>query len=46
LSRVLPHTGWGRHVVSIGLGPDLELCAALDATDAVPVMIAGRITRQ
>jgi 2-phosphosulfolactate phosphatase len=46
LSHLLPDTGWGRHVVSIGLGPDLELCAALDVTDAVPVMTAGRITRQ
>lgn len=46
LSRFLPDTGWGRHVVSIGLGPDLELCAALDVTDAVPVMTAGRIARQ
>lgn len=46
LSHVLPDTGWGRHLVSIGLGPDLELCAALDVTDAVPVMTAGRITRQ
>jgi len=46
LSHLLPDTGWGRHVVSIGLGPDLELCAALDVTDAVPVMTAGRIARQ
>ena len=46
LPHLLPDTGWGRHVVSIGLGPDLELCAALDVTDAVPVMAAGRITRQ
>jgi 2-phosphosulfolactate phosphatase len=46
LARLLPDTAWGRHVVSIGLGPDLDLCAALDVTDAVPVMAAGRITHQ
>ena len=43
LSGLLPRTGWGSHIVAIGLGPDLEICARLDVTDAVPVMADGLI---
>jgi 2-phosphosulfolactate phosphatase len=43
LLALLRGSGWGRHIVSIGLGPDLEICAQLDATNVVPVMAGGRI---
>ena len=44
LPDLLRETAWGRHIVTIGLGADLDLCAQLDTTDVVPVMIGGRIT--
>lgn len=44
LPGLLRGTGWGRHIVEIGLGADLDLCAQLDVTDVVPVMTGGRIT--
>ena len=44
LPSLLRETGWGRHIVGIGLGADLERCAELDITDVVPVMTGGRIT--
>ncbi len=44
LPGLLRATGWGRHIVEIGLGADLDVCAQLDVTDVVPVMTGGRIT--
>jgi len=46
LAELLPRTGWGRHIVEIGLGPDLALCARVDVTEAVPVMVEGLIGRE
>jgi 2-phosphosulfolactate phosphatase len=43
LPGLLRGTGWGRHIVEIGLGADLDVCAQLDTTDVVPVMTGGRI---
>ena len=43
LPALLRETGWGRHIESIDLGPDLDICARLDATNVVPVMVEGRI---
>ena len=43
IPRLLFETGWGSHIVAIGLGPDLNLCARLDVTDVVPVMVDGWI---
>ena len=40
---LLRDTEWGRHIVHIGLGADLDLCAQLDVTSVVPVMAGGRI---
>jgi 2-phosphosulfolactate phosphatase len=44
LPGLLGESGWGRRIVAIGLGADLDLCARLDSTDVVPVMADGRIT--
>lgn len=44
LPGLLRDTGWGRHIVEIGLGTDLDVCAQLDVTEVVPVMAGGRIT--
>lgn len=44
LPGLLRETAWGRHIVEIGLGADLDVCAQLDVTDVVPVMAGGRIT--
>lgn len=38
LAGLLPRTGWGRRIVAIGLGPDLEICAQLDTVGVVPVL--------
>ncbi len=43
LPGLLACTAWGRHISSMGLGPDLEVCARLDTTDVVPVLRDGRI---
>jgi 2-phosphosulfolactate phosphatase len=43
LPALLQSTGWGRHILALGLGPDLELCARLDTTEVVPVLRAGEI---
>jgi 2-phosphosulfolactate phosphatase len=43
LRTLLRQTAWGRHIVSIGLGPDLDCCARLDTTDVVPVLEDGLI---
>lgn len=40
---LLRETEWGRHIVHIGLGADLDLCAQVDVTDVVPVMAGGHI---
>lgn len=40
---LLRNTEWGRHIVHIGLGADLDLCAQVDVTTVVPVMVEGRI---
>ena len=42
LPGLLRESGWGRHIVAIGLGADLDLCAQLDASGVVPVMVGGR----
>jgi len=44
LPRLLRDTGWGRHIVRIGLEADLDVCAQLDVTDVMPVMAGGGIT--
>jgi len=44
LLRVLRESAWGRYIVAIGLGADLEICARPDVTDVVPTMEGGRIT--
>ena len=44
LSKLLHESAWGRHIIAIGLGDDLDICARLDVTDVVPVMAEGRIT--
>jgi 2-phosphosulfolactate phosphatase len=44
LPALLRQTAWGQHIVSIGLGDDLDVCARLDTTDVVPVLRDGRIT--
>ncbi len=41
---LLRTTGWGRHIVGIGLGADLDVCAQVDVTDVVPVMMGERIS--
>lgn len=46
LPALLRTTAWGRHIVAIGLGPDLDFCARLDTTDVVPVLHDGRITAE
>jgi 2-phosphosulfolactate phosphatase len=43
LPHLLRSSAWGRHIVEIGLGPDLDLCARCDTTEAVPVMVGDRI---
>ncbi len=44
LPRVLSETAWGDRLLALGFGPDLALCAIVDATDVVPQMEGGRIT--
>ncbi|HSB70915.1 MAG TPA: 2-phosphosulfolactate phosphatase [Candidatus Methylomirabilis sp.] len=44
LRQLLRETDWGRRIVELGLGEDLDICAALDVTDVVPQMVEGRIT--
>ena len=44
LGRLLPETGWGDRMLALGFGPDLTMCAELDATEVVPVMEGERIT--
>lgn len=46
LPRLLRESFWGRHLLTLGLGPDIEFCARLDWTEAVPrlrdgVIVAG-----
>lgn len=43
LPRLLPETAWGRRMVAMGFGPDMEACARVDVTDVVPTMEGGRI---
>ncbi|MFA5026418.1 MAG: 2-phosphosulfolactate phosphatase [Candidatus Methylomirabilota bacterium] len=43
LAGLLPRTGWGRQIVAIGLGGDLEVCARLDVAAEVPVLRDGLI---
>jgi len=40
----LATTAAGAALVEIGLGEDLQMCAAMDRTDAVPVLADGRLT--
>lgn len=44
LLQLLRETDWGRRIVELGLGADLEYCATLDVTEVVPQMAEGRIT--
>ncbi|MFI5339446.1 MAG: 2-phosphosulfolactate phosphatase [Candidatus Methylomirabilales bacterium] len=44
LLRLLPETAWGRRMLAMGFGPDMEVCARVDVTDVVPTMEGGRIT--
>jgi 2-phosphosulfolactate phosphatase len=44
LLRLLPETAWGRRMLAMGFGPDMEVCAHADVTDVVPTMAGGRIT--
>jgi 2-phosphosulfolactate phosphatase len=44
LLRLLSETAWGKRILSLGLGPDIEVCACLDVTEIVPTMEKGRIT--
>jgi 2-phosphosulfolactate phosphatase len=43
LSTVVRESGWGRRVVQLGLGADLDICSRLDVADVLPVMFEGRI---
>ena len=43
LPRLLHEAGWGRRILAIGLGRDLDICAQLDVADVVPVMAGERI---
>ena len=43
LTTLVRESAWGRRVVGLGLGADLDVCAKLDVTDVVPVMVEGRI---
>jgi 2-phosphosulfolactate phosphatase len=45
LRRLLRETGWGERMLALGFEADLDFCAVLDATDVVPAMREGRITR-
>ena len=44
LLRLLPETAWGQRMLGMGFGPDMEMCARVDVTDAVPRMEGDRIT--
>ncbi len=44
LPRVLSETAWADRLLALGFGPDLALCAIVDATDVVPQMQDGRIS--
>jgi len=46
LPALLRSTGWGRHIVEIGLAADLDFSARLDTTQVVPVLREGRITAE
>ncbi len=46
LPGLLRTTAWGRHIASIGLGPDLDACARRDTTAVVPVLWEGRVTAE
>jgi len=43
LCRKLLECEWGRYLESIGLGPDVEICARMDSSSIVPVFEEGRI---
>jgi 2-phosphosulfolactate phosphatase len=45
LPRLLRGTGWGERMLKLGYEADLDFCAALDATDVIPAMREGRITK-
>ncbi len=44
LFHLLCSTGWGRHIIALGLKADLALCAELDTTSVLPILENGRIT--
>jgi 2-phosphosulfolactate phosphatase len=46
LRGLLRGTAWGQHILGIGLGADLDACARLDTTAAVPVLQDGLITAE
>ena len=37
---------WGRSIIQLGFGADLEICAQVDMTDLVPVMRQGRLVAE
>ena len=37
-------TDWGRRMLALGFEGDLAVCAKLDATDVIPLMLGDRIT--
>lgn len=43
LSPLLAQTAWANRLLALGLGADLEECAAVDVADVVPLMAGGRI---
>lgn len=41
--RLLRESFWGRHLLTLGLGPDIAFCGRLDWTEAVPRLDGGAI---
>ncbi len=43
LEKTLFHSGWGKHLLALGLGDDVSFCAQKDVLGVVPKMDAGVI---
>ena len=43
LGQMLFQCEWGRHLESIGLGGDVEMCGRMDCSEIVPVYREGRV---